>query len=357
MAELRFNPISREWVMVASHRQARPQMPKDWCPFCPGSGRVPDGGFDVLRYPNDFPALSQAPPAPDDVAGPLFQVKPAYGRCDVLLYSDRHTATLAAMPDAHARKIARMWRECYVDFAADPKIEYVFLFENRGEPVGVTMPHPHGQAYGYSYIPAKIQAELDGAAAYAAERGGACIYCDLLAEERRDGRRVVFENAFFTAYVPFFSPITYGIHVTARRHVRHIAEMSGEELDALGETVRDCAGMYDALFDAAFPYMMCMYNAPTPGAGGQQGVQQGAGGQQGGQPSAGGQQGGGGCCASHFHIKFYPPMRAADKQQFFASSETGAGAWCNPSCPEEKAGELRAAHARFMRARQGSAGG
>ncbi|MDR1061766.1 MAG: galactose-1-phosphate uridylyltransferase [Clostridiales bacterium] len=347
MAELRFNPISREWVMVASHRQARPQMPKDWCPFCPGSGRVPDGGFDVLRYPNDFPALSQSPPDPDDVAGPLFRVAPAYGRCEVLLYSDRHTATLAGMADGHARKIARMWRECYADLAADPKIKYVFLFENRGDAVGVTMPHPHGQVYGYSYIPAKIQAELDGAAAYAGERGGACLYCDLLAEERRDGRRVIFENDHFTVYVPFFSPITYGAHVTARRHVRHIAEMTEGELDALGTTVRDCAGMYDALFGAAFPYMMCMYNAPTPGA-----LRDGCGeSDAGGAAAAGCGESGAGAlrdgCVSHFHVKFYPPMRSADKQQFFASSETGAGAWCNPNCPEEKAGELRAAYKKY----------
>ena len=85
MAELRWNPMIKDWVMVASNRQNRPQMPKDWCPFCPGSGKVPDGGFDVLRYPNDFPALMQNPPDPDDVAGGLFETKPAYGRCAGLL--------------------------------------------------------------------------------------------------------------------------------------------------------------------------------------------------------------------------------------------------------------------------------
>jgi UDPglucose--hexose-1-phosphate uridylyltransferase len=320
MAELRYNPVSREWVMVASHRQTRPQMPKDWCPFCPGSGRVPDAGYETLRYANDFPALSQQPPPPDDVAGALFCVKPAYGRCEVLLYSDRHGAALKDLPDAHVHRLADMWRACFLDMSEDPRIEYVFLFENRGEAVGVTMPHPHGQAYGYSFIPQKIRQELDGAEVYHAEHGR-CLFCDLLEAERADGRRLLFENEAFTAYVPFYSPITYGLHVTARRHIAHLGQMTGRELCLLGETLRDCAGLYDSLFGIPFPYMMCMYNAPAR------------------EEAA--------AAFYHFHVKFYPPMRTRDKQQFFASSETGAGAWCNPSCPEDKARELRAAYERY----------
>ena len=321
MAELRYNPISMEWVMVASHRQTRPQMPKDWCPFCPGSGsgNVPDGGYSVLRYQNDFPALSVEPPAPDDVAAlPLFRVAPAYGRCEVLLYTDKHDSSLSRLCDDNIRELAAMWRDVYVDMARDPNIRYVFIFENRGDVVGVTMPHPHGQVYGYSFIPKKIEAELDGAKQHYDANGGECLYCALLKEELRDGRRIIFENDFFVVYVPFFSPITYGVYVTAKRHAPHLGALTGEELFALGCALRGCSGMYDALFDTAFPYMMCMYNAPTDGSAD---------------------------AYHHFHIKFYPPMRGADKQQFFASSETGAGAWCNPNCPEEKAAELRAAAA------------
>ncbi|MDR3207532.1 MAG: galactose-1-phosphate uridylyltransferase [Oscillospiraceae bacterium] len=319
MAELRYNPVSREWVMVASHRQARPQMPKDWCPFCPGSGKVPDSGYETLRYLNDFPALSQQPPPPDGVAGPLFEVKPAYGRCEVLLYSDQHRAALKDLSDAHVHKLAALWRDCYLDMAADPGIEYVFLFENRGEAVGVTMPHPHGQAYGYSFLPQKVRQELDGAQAYHAEHDR-CLFCDLLSAERADGRRVLFENEAFCAYVPFFSPLTYGLHVTPRRHVAHLGQMTARELDLLGETLRDCAGLYDSLFDMPFPYMMCMYNAPPRGNAD---------------------------AFHHFHVKFFPPLRAKTTQQFFASSETGAGAWCNPNCPEGKAQDLREAYDRY----------
>jgi len=110
--------------------------------------------------------------------------------------------------------------------------------------------------------------------------------------------------------------------VTANRHVPSVAGMESDELHSLGEIIRDCAGMYDTLFGMPFPYMMCMYNAPPDGK----------------------------CDVSyHFRVMFYPPMRAADKQQFFASSETGAGAWCNPNCPEEKAKELISAYKKYQK--------
>lgn len=323
MAELRWNPISKEWIMIASHRQSRPQMPKDWCPFCPGSGKVPDQ-FDVLRYPNDFPALRNDPPEPDDVCtDPLFKAAPSYGRCEVLLYSSEHHATVAGLDDKHVHLLAKLWREVFNDMKADEKIKYCFIFENRGAVVGVTMPHPHGQAYGYPFLPKKLEQETASALEHY-EKTGNCLFADLLEAERRDGSRIIFENDYFTAYVPFFGAVTYGVHITARREVADLSEMDEVMLDALGETVRGVAGMYDHLFDTELPYMMCMHNAPINAD----------------DPRV--------SCAWRFHIEFVPPMRAATVQQFFASSETGAGAYCNPNKPEEKAAELRDAYARYL---------
>ena len=315
MAELRYNPTTRDWLMVASHRQNRPQMPNDWCPFCVGSGKVPGGGYDVHRYTNDFPAMSTDPPAPDDVAGGLFVTEPAYGRCDVLLYSDEHNARLSGLDDGHIHKLSRMWLDVYNDFAGDPGVKYVFIFENRGEVVGVTMPHPHGQAYGYPFVPRIVRDELAAAKEHF-DKTGSCLFCELLTQELRDGRRVIFENEHYALYSPFFAQTAYSAFITAKRHVASVAQMSGDELDSLGEIVRDTSAMYDRLFDVPFPYMMCMHNAPPGGSSDEY---------------------------YHFHIEFIPPMRSATKQQFFASSETGAGAWCNPTCPEEKAAELREA--------------
>jgi UDPglucose--hexose-1-phosphate uridylyltransferase len=279
---------------------------------------VPDGGYTVLRYPNDFPALSKNPPEPDDVAGGLFETAPSYGRCEVLLYDPRHNATLKELGDSQVRELARMWRDVYADMEADPGIKYVYAFENRGEMVGVTMPHPHGQAYGYPFLPKRIEEEISGAKAHY-DRTGGCIFCELLKAEREDGRRVIFENDCFCAYIPFFSQVAYGLNVTAKRHLPSPTAMTEAELDSLGETVRGCAALYDALFDRPMPYMMCMHAAPPGGEHDEY---------------------------YHFHIEFVPPVRGENRQQFFASSETGAGAFCNPTCPEEKAKELREAAKR-----------
>ena len=324
MAELRWHPLIGDWVMIASHRQARPQMPKDWCPFCPGSGKVPQD-YEVYEYDNDFPALSQDPPAPDDVATDFFKVKEAYGKCEVVLYSPGHTTVLPELSDRHMRKLVELWCERFEALSQDEKIKYVFIFENRGDVVGVTMPHPHGQIYGYSFVPKKLELELQNAKAYQ-QVHGACLFCDMLKNELDFQKRIIFRNEHFTVFLPFFTEYPYGVYIFPNRHVRYITELDDAERQSLGLTIRDTVGMLDSLFDYKFPYMMCMHNAPVNGE------------------DAGEYY--------HFHIEFFPPMRSADKQKFNASSETGAWAHCNPTCPEDTAQELREAYARYMEGRK-----
>ena len=322
MAELRWHPLTKDWVMIASHRQNRPQMPKDWCPFCPGSGQVPDH-FEVLKYDNDFPALSQNPPAPDDVATDFFKTHESYGKCEVILYSPEHTITLPQLSVPHITKLVDLWCERFEAMAGDPKIKYVFIFENRGDVVGVTMPHPHGQIYGYPFVPKKIQLELASAKEFY-EDNGECIFCRMKKEEEDFGKRVIFKNEHFTVFLPFFTEYPYGVYIISNAHKQNICEFTQEERVALASTLKQTAGMLDSLFGYPFPYMMCMHNAPVNYEGE-------------GNPKE----------IYHFHIEFFPPMRSADKQKFNASSETGVWAHCNPTCPEEKAEELRAAHRRF----------
>lgn len=320
MAELRYNPLTNDWVMIASHRQNRPQMPKDWCPFCPGSGKVPDE-FDVYEYDNDFPALSQNPPTPDDVANDFFKVKEAYGKCEVILYSPEHTITLPELSTAHIEKLVNLWIERFNVISADEKIKYVFIFENRGEVVGVTMPHPHGQIYGYSIIPKKIELELNSSKKYFDDKGK-CIFCDMLKNEQDFGERIIFENEHFSVFLPFFTEYPYGVYIMSKRHINNIAEFTDAEKAAFADTLKQTTGMLDALFDYKFPYMMCMHNAPVNSEDTSD--------------------------YYHFHVEFFPPMRAADKQKFNASSETGVWAHCNPTAPEDKAKELREAHKKFL---------
>lgn len=321
MAELRWHPLTQDWVMIASHRQARPQMPKDWCPFCPGSGKVPDN-YEVLEYDNDFPALSQTPPEPDDVANGFFRTAPAYGKCEVVLYSPGHTVTLPELSDTHMEKLVALWCERFEAMRADPNIKYVFIFENRGDVVGVTMPHPHGQIYGYSFVPKKLQLELGSAKEYQAKEGS-CLFCTMLDEEKKDGRRVIFQNEHFTVFLPFFTEYPYGVYIMSNTHKTYITDFDEAERKALARTVKETVAMFDRLFDYRFPYMMCMHNGPVNG-----------------EDVSG---------FYHFHIEFFPPMRSADKVKFNASSETGAWAHCNPTCPEQTAQELREAYARALK--------
>jgi UDPglucose--hexose-1-phosphate uridylyltransferase len=319
MAELRYNPFKNDWVMVASARQNRPQMPKDWCPFCPGSGRVPDA-YDVLKYDNDFPALSQNPPEPDDVATDFFQVREAYGKCEVILYSSDHTATLPQLNVPHVKRLVDLWCERYAALSGDKKVKYVMIFENRGEVVGVTMPHPHGQIYAFPFLPKKLELKLACAQKYWNDEGR-CLFCDWLKAERDSAVRVIFENEHFCVVIPFFSEFAYGVQIVSKRHTLHITDFDEAERLSLAEAVRNTVGMYDSLFDKPFPYMMCMYSAPVNM---------------------------GDMACFHYHIEFLPPMRSKDKQQFLASSETGAWAHCNPTAPEDKAQELRDAYQKFM---------
>ncbi len=320
MAELRWHPLTKDWVMINSARQGRPQMPKDWCPFCPGSGKVPDD-YEVYKYDNDFPALSQNPPIPDDVANDFFKVSENYGKCEVILYSPGHTTTLPELTDEHVGKLVDLWCERFEALSADEKIKYVFIFENRGELVGVTMPHPHGQIYGYPFIPKKIELEVESAKEYYAEHKN-CIFCDMLKAEKDFGKRIIFENEHFTVFLPFFTEYPYGVYIISKAHKQNIAQFTAEERTSFAKILRETVGTLDNLFDYKFPYMMCMHNAPV--------------------------NSGDFSNDYHFHVEFFPPMRSADKQKFNASSETGVWAHCNPRCPEETAQELREAHERFL---------
>lgn len=318
MAELRWHPLINDWVMIASNRQGRPQMPKDFCPFCPGSGKVPDN-FDVYKYDNDFPALSQNPPNPDNVATDFFQTLPAYGKCEVILYSSGHTITVPKLSDEHMGKLVSLWQERFRDINSDKQIKYIYIFENRGEMVGVTMPHPHGQIYGYSIIPKKLELEMNSANEYK-NKNNSCLLCDMLKAEIDFNERIIFKNKYFTVFLPFFCEYPYGVYIISNIHKNYITEFSKEESDMLGITIKQTIGMLDSLFDIQFPYMMAMHNAPVNTDDND----------------------------LHFHIEFFPPMRSSDKQKFNASSETGAWAHCNPTRPEDTAKELQIAYKKFM---------
>ncbi len=301
--------------MVASGRQTRPHLPENYCPFCPGSGKVPEH-YDVYVYDNDFPALSPTPPEPDNVGSGLYQTAPAYGKCEVVLYSSDHHMSLPYMPISGIRRVIDVWTERFEALSADPRHNYILIFENRGEEVGVTMPHPHGQIYAYPYVPQKLRMELDACQAHH-HQYGRCLLCDMNQSEQEFGVRVVAETVHFLAYIPFFTDYPFGVFIVSKEHLTALPEMGEDQKDDLADMLKRVTAGMDRLFDRPFPYMMVLHQRPSDGA----------------DVSA----------YYHFHIEFYPPLRDQTKLKYLASSETGAWAPCNPTEVEETAPLLREA--------------
>jgi UDPglucose--hexose-1-phosphate uridylyltransferase len=311
MTELRWNPTVREWVSTASHRQHRPQMPTDWCPFCPGSGRVPDD-YDVHIYPNDFAAFTLPPPEPAIRGDDFYRVERSRGKCDVVLYHPDHNTSLPQLPVDHIVKLVKLWRRRFAELKAMPAIRYVLIFENKGGVIGVTMPHPHGQIYAFPFIPPRIEKEIAAARAHH-RKHRRCVFCDILKKERKDGRRIIAENEGFTAFIPFYARWPYEVHIFPRRHVGTLEQFRPAEERGLAEMLKWVTLKYDNLFHFSFPYMMLLHQAPTRGRHD----------------------------FFHFHIEFYPPHRSKEKLKYLASVETGGGSFLNDSLAEEKAAELR----------------
>jgi UDPglucose--hexose-1-phosphate uridylyltransferase len=287
-------------------------MPADWCPFCPGSGRVPEK-YDCYIYSNDFPAFSIPPPEPAIQGDDFYRVAQSQGKCDVVLYHPDHNTSLPQLSLDHIVKLVRLWRKRFAELKATPGIRYVLIFENKGAVIGVTMPHPHGQIYAFPFVPPRLKRELEAARAHQRAKRR-CLFCDILKKERHDGRRIVAENEAFTAFVPFYARWPYEIHIFSRRHLGTLEDLRSAGEQALAEILKWVTLKYDNLYQMSFPYMMLLHQAPTKGR----------------------------FPYFHFHIEFYPPHRSRDKLKYLAGVETGAGTFLNDSLAEEKAAELRA---------------
>jgi len=205
-SELRWNPLLGEWTGTASFRQARTFLPPDnICPFCAnlnGDGEVPVNSYDVAVLENRFPSLQPSPGKPSVEGSSLFPVQRSRGICEVLLYTSDHKTTLAQASVEQIYKLILVWTSRFRQLSQLNFVKYVFIFENKGEAIGVTLHHPHGQLYAYPFCPPRITRELDQSRKYHTETG-MCLICDLLKHEVQDGRRIICSNASFTAFIPF----------------------------------------------------------------------------------------------------------------------------------------------------------
>ena len=228
-SQLRFDRQTGQWVIIAALRQDRTyKPPPDQCPLCPGpsgvTSEIPAPDYDVAVFENRFPSLSGAGSAPFHLptgfgtsAGDLFLSGPGHGRCEVICFSSDHTGSLRQLELPHARLVVDAWRHRTADLMAGPGVAHVFCFENRGEEIGVTLTHPHGQIYGYPYLPPRAAMMLREARAHA-ERTGGNLFTDILAHEVADGSRIIARTELFTAFVPFAARWPVEVHIYRRGH-------------------------------------------------------------------------------------------------------------------------------------------
>ena len=276
--------------------------------------------FDVLAYPNDFPALSPSAQIEEmmtsDEMG-LFTIAPAYGYCEVILYSPEHHIKIYDLSSEHMKKLTGLWQERFIHFAKDEKIKYVFEFENRGTEVGVTIDHPHGQLYAYPFIPPKIEKELHECRKYY-QTYHVRMLDQIVALEIKYNERIVWMNESFCAFIPWFTDYPFGVFIVSRNSRTHIGQLNEKEMLELGEVIQAVTRGFDQVFNRPFPYMMCFHQTPVNSPEWKDAED-----------------------FYTFHIEFYPPLRERDKIKWYAGSEMGAGVAANPSDVNQCAAILR----------------
>jgi UDPglucose--hexose-1-phosphate uridylyltransferase len=303
--EFRRDPLTREWVNIVGARQGRPNLPDAGCPFCPGGLEAPEP-YEVHWFANRWPAF--APGLPVEVTGGE-DCMPAVGASEVVLFAPDHDTSLATLPVTQVRRVIDLWAARTEALLGRPEVEYVLVFENRGRDVGATIDHPHGQIYGYPFVPPVPSRE----AAVSRERG--CAVCAEVEAELAAGARIVADHGEWIAYVPYASAYPYGMRFAPRHHEGSLAVLSSASRDSLAALLVDALGRYDRVFpseDGPFPYLLWFHQAPAAGG-----------------------------AEWHVHAHTAPPRRAPGVQRYVASGELGSGTLANPVVPEDAARALR----------------
>ena len=339
MWEERWHPLREEWIIVAAHRQARPwsgaevaaRTPRPpafdpACYLCPGNARV-SGALNpcyagTFVFDNDHPCVGAAAPRELTPPAGIYRNRPAAGVARVVCYSPRHDVTLAELDVDGVDALLQTWQQQMRELAAHPDVAFVLIFENKGEVVGVSNPHPHCQIYATNFTFKHIETALRASRRHL-EETGRTLFQDILAAEQQDGRRILARHGSAIAFVPYFARYAYETYVAPLRTVPTIAELDDDERRDLAIVLRDVVIRFDNLWQMPFPYVMALHQAPVKGDG----------------------------RGFHFHIEFHPPLRRPHLLKYLAGPEIGGGNFLSDTSPEEKAAELVAAggpHYRSM---------
>jgi UDPglucose--hexose-1-phosphate uridylyltransferase len=327
-SQARWDRLLGEWVVIASHRQDRTFQPADdQCPLCPSSAgsrtEIPAPEYEVAVFENRFPTLQTdetgragdgngAERKPAAGPGHLLAGRPAGGRCEVVCFSQHHTASFADLSPGQAATVIAAWADRSAELARLPGVEQVYCFENRGAEIGVTLSHPHGQIYAYPYITPRTDRMLSACASYRRETGRN-LFDDVLAAEEADPSRIVLQGSHWTAFVPYAARWPYEVHLYPRRRVPSLVALADAAGAEFCELYLDLLRRFDRLFDRPAPYISAWHQAPV---------------RRGGDEFA-------------LHLELFTVMRAPGKLKYLAGSESGMGAFANDITPEAAAARLR----------------
>ena len=325
----RFNTLTGEWVLVSPQRMKRPWQGRKEplpapsspsydpsCYLCPGNERHhgirnPDYS-GVYVFTNDFPALTSEAEASVWQSG-IMKAQGDPGICRVICFSPDHSRTLAEMSITEIENLVEAWQQEFRALSSEKAIRNVQIFENKGELLGCSNPHPHGQIWAEAIVPVEIEKRRRHQQEYF-ETNGKSLLQQYLSEEQQAGDRIICSNDHFTALVPFWAVWPYEVMIIAHRHYRYVTDMSVHEAGAFAAILHEMTIRYDNLFESSFPYSAGMHNAPV---------------------NIGGTEG------WHFHFSFYPPLlRSATVRKFMVGYEMFA----NPQrdfTPEYAAAVLR----------------
>ena len=327
-ATMRRDVLTGDWVSIAAARQNRTFLPPAHLdPLAPQTATNPSevpSVYDVAVFENkspsfgpalaratgDAPAADDAPQSLDDLDAPgLGRTRTSVGRCEVVCFSPEHAGSFGTQSATRARTVIEAWADRTAALSALPGIAQVFPFENRGEEIGVTLQHPHGQIYSYPYITPRTQSLLRSIA-----REGDDLFARIVAFEAA-GPRVVLEAEHWLAYVPFAARWPIELHLAPRRHAADFTELTDAERDELATVYLRLLRGVDALYDTPTPYIAAWHQAPVAL----------------------------GRDTARLHLQLTSPRRAADKLKYLAGSEAAMGAWIGDIPPETAADRLREA--------------
>ena len=318
--ELRLDPLTGEWISIATARQNRAFLPPadldPLAPTTPGRPTEIPGNYDVAVFENRSPSFGPGlPPPGEDPAGgepesiALGRSRPGYGRAEVICFSPEQTASWGDLSVSRTRTIVEAWADRTAELSRLPGVEQVYVFENRGREIGVTLHHPHGQIYAYPFVTPRTRRLLQSIDEY-----GPGLMADILAFEQNSSR-VLIKGEHFTVFVPFAARWPIEIHMLPHRHVPDFAETTGAERDEIAYLYRRIVQAVDLLYDTPTPYIGAWHQAPVRAARD----------------------------TVRLMLQVTSPRRAADKLKYLAGSETGMGAFIGDISPEQSAERIKAA--------------